>query len=230
MPIGRMAVVRCPDGVLGGASAAVRPRIAAGREGSVRDPDELARAPWRGRFPRGRRPGTRRVRRPRRGPRGAPRPRRTARRGAATSRPRANGAGRPPRPGRARGRRRPRASRARSAADRARLGRRRAPPDRRPDGPRSASGVCRPLAGTEFVGVAGLEREAGAAIVGNDPRGRLQVADAESAEQALDQRDAPAVGVGSDECDRVALEPRLADRNEGCPSIEPRTTSHRAAT
>ena len=66
--------------------------------------------------------------------------------------------------------------------------------------------VRRLLARRELVGVAGLEREATAPIVGDDPGGRLEDAGAEAAVQTLDQGDAPPVGIGGDECDGVALD------------------------
>ena len=68
--------------------------------------------------------------------------------------------------------------------------------------------VRRPLPRRELVGVPGLEREAGAAIVGDDPGRGLEDPGAEAAEEALDQRHTPAVGVGGDERDRVARDVR----------------------
>ncbi len=68
--------------------------------------------------------------------------------------------------------------------------------------------VRRPLARRELVRVTGLEREAGSSVVGDDPGGRLEDAGSEAAEEALDQRDPPSVGVGGDERDRVPWDVR----------------------
>ena len=71
--------------------------------------------------------------------------------------------------------------------------------------------VRRPRAGQQAVRVAGLEREARAPVVRHDAGPRLEESRAEAVEEALDQRDPAALGVGGHERDRVAR-PVLRDR------------------